>query len=189
MEKLKIRSVSFIILILIAFSVAFVIFLNVIQRQYFYPIKYSSEVFTACEEFGVDKALVFAVIKTESSFNKDAVSNKGAVGLMQLKPSTAEYVAKKIGVSEYSLLDARDNIRLGVYYLKMLLIRFRDEKTALCAYNAGEGKVALWLKNTDYSHDGKTIFRVPYKETSDYIEKIEKSREKYLKLYVNILDK
>ena len=160
-----------------------------IQRHYFYPLKYSSEIFSACDEFEIDKSLIFAVIKTESGFDREAVSNKGAVGLMQLKPSTAEYVAKKLGVKEYSLFDAKDNVRLGVFYLKSLIIKFGDVKTALCAYNAGEGKVTLWLKNSDYSRDGKTIFNVPYKETSDYLKKIEKSSEKYSKLYAHILDK
>jgi soluble lytic murein transglycosylase len=162
---------------------------NAIQRHYFYPLKYKNEVFSTCDEFGVDKALVFAVIKTESGFDKDAVSNKGAVGLMQIKPSTAEYVAKKLGLTDYSLCNEKDNVRIGVFYLKMLIVKFGDVKTALCAYNAGEGNVSLWLKNSDYSRDGKTIFNVPFKETSDYLKKIEKSSKKYSKLYVNILDK
>ena len=162
---------------------------NAIQRHYFYPLKYKSEVYSACDEFDVDKALIFAVIKTESGFDKNAVSNKGAVGLMQIKPSTADYVAKKLGLTEYSLFDARDNVRIGVFYLKMLIIRFGDVNTALCAYNAGEGKVATWLKNKEYSRDGKTFFNVPYKETSNYLKKIEKSSKKYSKLYVHILDK
>ena len=175
---------------MIAFLVTLAIIIwHVAQRHYFYPLKYSEEVFSACGEFEVDKALVFAVIKTESGFNKDAVSNKGAVGLMQLKPSTADYVAKKLGESEYSLFDASDNIRLGVYYLKMLTVRFGDVKIALCAYNAGEGKVAQWLKDEKYSSDGKTLFSVPYKETADYLKKIEKTSKKYSKLYVHILDK
>ena len=154
-----------------------------------YPIDFKQEVFSACEEFSLSPTLVFAIIKVESDFNPNAVSNKGAVGLMQILPTTAEYIAKKLSVDEYDLFEPKTNIRFGVWYLRYLLLRFEDYKTALCAYNAGEGKVASWLKKIEFSTDGRTLSTIPYPETEQYLKKIEKSLKNYVKLYAYILDK
>ena len=161
----------------------------VAERIYFYPIKYKEEVFSASERFGVDKSLIFATAQVESNFNKDAVSNKGAVGVMQIKPSTAEFIAQKLGVSDYDLFDAKTNIDFGSWYLSYLISRFKNVNTAVCAYNAGETKVRSWLNNQEFSLDKITLFKIPYPETSAYLKKIEKSSKKYRKLYRYILDK
>lgn len=160
-----------------------------LQKKYVYPLDYKREVFESSKEFNLDKALVFALIKTESSFNHKSVSEKGAIGLMQITTKTGEYIAKKLGETEFDLYSAKTNVRYGCYYLSYLLATFNDTKTALCAYNAGEGKVRTWLKNSEYSLDGKTLYKIPFKETSEYVDRIEKSFAKYKKLYGKILDK
>lgn len=102
----------------------------------------------------VDPLLVESVMKVESNFQPDAVSPKGALGLMQLMPATA----KRFGAAD--AFDARQNIEAGVKYLKFLKETFQDDRLALAAYNAGEGAVLR--------HRGVP----PYKETREYVEKV-----------------
>jgi len=113
-------------------------------------------------EFGVDKSLVKAVIHAESGYNPNAVSPKGASGLMQLMPKTAKDL--KVANS----FDPRDNIRGGVRYLRFLLDTFRgDESLALAAYNAGLSRVA--------QYNGVP----PYQETRTYVDRVLNYRKSY----------
>jgi len=109
-------------------------------------------VHAAAKKYGVDEKLVHAVIKTESTYRKSAVSKKGAAGLMQLMPATAE----RFGVSDR--MDERQNIEGGVRFLRFLLDTFKDTKLAVAGYNAGEHAV-MRHKN-----------RIPpYPETQNYV--------------------
>ena len=161
---------------------------NSVNRK-IYPLYYKEQVIKYSALYGVDSALVFATIKVESNFDYMAKSRAGAIGLMQIKESTGEYIANMLKVSEYDLYNPTDNVRFGVFYLKYLLDKFNCLETAVCAYNAGEGKVSLWLNNSEYSDDGLTLKHIPYVETKVYLEKIKKTFIKYNKLYENILDK
>ena len=160
-----------------------------VLRAVSYPLIYKEQVYEYSERFGVDKLLVFAMIKVESGFNKDAESSAGAKGLMQMTDKTADYVAKMLEETEYDLFDADTNIRYGCKYLSYLFNRFENTETAICAYNAGEGNVSQWLNNPEYSDDKITLKTIPFIETKEYIKKINESFTKYKKLYGNILDK
>ena len=162
---------------------------RVVLRSYFYPVRYKEEVFEYADYYGLERALVFSVIKVESGFNEDAKSHAGAVGLMQITEDTGAYIASKLGVENYNLTDVKTNINFGCYYIKYLFLRFKDMNTALIAYNAGEGNVSLWLMNNEYSDDKITLKSIPFNETRDYIKKINENFSKYKKLYGNILDK
>ena len=107
------------------------------------------------ERYGVETALIYAVIRAESNFQVQAVSSAGAVGLMQLMPETA------------------DNIRMGTWYLAYLTVRFGKTDEAIAAYNAGEGRVRQWLNNPAYTDESNRLLCIPYKETQDYVRKVK----------------
>lgn len=126
--------------------------------------KYESIIVDASRKFGVDYALVMAVAHVESGFNPSIVSPKGAVGIMQLLPSTA----KRFGVKD--IYNPDQNINGGVQYLRFLLDRYKGSKIlAVAAYNAGEGNV------DDYN--GRIP---PFKETRKFVPNVL-SQYKYYK--------
>ena len=106
-------------------------------------------------------AYVAAIIRNESSFRTDAESSAGARGLMQLMPDTAEWIAGKLGISDFSFEDmyqAETNIRFGTWYLSYLSNLFRgDPVLVTAAYHAGQTTVTQWLSNRSMSPDGMTI--------------------------------
>ncbi len=150
-----------------------------------YQIEYSQQVEKASVEFGVPVDLIYAVIKTESNFNPDAVSSAGAVGLMQLIPETYSWVAKRLGENENIELisDPDTNIRYGTYYLKFLTDRFKSDEAIYAAYNAGYARVNGWLSDSRYSSDGINLDNIPYKETKAYVKKVSEARAKYKEAY------
>ena len=125
---------------------------------------FKEEVSRASSDFGVDVALLRAVIHAESAFNPMAISAKGAQGLMQLMPGTAN----DLGVAD--AFDVVQNIRGGAQYLAMMLKNFNgDERLATAAYNAGPGAVQ---KYSDVP---------PYAETKVYVERVATLRDRYKK--------
>lgn len=153
---------------------------------YCFPVKYRAEIEQYSSEFGLSPTLIASVINAESHFRADAVSPKGAVGLMQLMPATAEELARKLGRTDLvaeDLLDPATNIMLGTYYLRILIDEFGEEKTALCAYNAGPNKVHSWLKNSTFSTDGTRLAHIPYPETQRYSERIALFKHFYAVLF------
>ncbi|MFZ5662082.1 MAG: lytic transglycosylase domain-containing protein [Pseudomonadota bacterium] len=123
---------------------------------------YRDEIAAASREFGVDEAVVRAIIHAESAFNPNALSRVGAQGLMQLMPATA----RRFGVS--NAFDAAQNIRGGVQYLAWLLKRFNGNLTlAAAGYNAGEGAVDRY---------GGVP---PYNETQRYVQRVAQLAERY----------
>ncbi len=146
-----------------------------------YPLPYRETVLKS----GVSESLVYAVMKAESGFREDAVSGAGAVGVMQLLPSTARYICEREGIEycESRLKEGEYNVLLGCKYLSYLLERFSVAETAIAAYNAGEGSVGEWLKREELSEDGETLLRIPYGETEEYVKKVKKIRKIYEFLY------
>lgn len=188
--RLQTLSRSFYVFLLICFAIVSAFFVyRVIEKKYIYPLGFKEIVIEYADKYELDRALVFAVIQVESSFDKNSVSKAGAEGLMQITPTTASYIAKKLGKEKYDIFNERTNIEFGCYYLRYLFNRFYYTDTVICAYNAGEGNIKYWLKNQEYSLDGKTFIKVPYKETEEYRNKIQRSYKKYKQLYENILDK
>ena len=148
-------------------------------------MKYKEEIESVANSYNIKSALVASVVNSESGFNENAISNKGACGIMQIMPTTAQWVANKIGeeYSEEKLFDVAYNLKIGSYYLSYLINYFQDEKLAICAYNAGQGNVSNWLTNEEYSTDGKSLKKIPFKETEEYLNKVYKNYNYYSRKY------
>ena len=117
------------------------------------------------------------MIYQESRFRSDARSPSGAVGLMQLLPSTARGIAIRTGGTRFEVADLYDpdiNIRYGCWYLRHLLERYDDEETALAAYNAGQNNVDRWLRHG---------VGIQFSETRHYVAKIEELKRVYRRTY------
>lgn len=155
-------------------------------ERYIYPTDYADVVEKYSSEYNLDKSLVFAVIKCESGFDKNAESSQNAKGLMQLQKDTYEWVCHKYNdndVNEEYLFNPEKNVQAGCRLLRLHLDQFGDVKTALCAYHAGRTKTMEWLNNSEYSSDGKTLSKIPYEDTSSYVDKVIKTQEKYKQIY------
>ena len=154
-----------------------------------YPLSYSEYVEKYAKEFDLDPALVYAAMRTESSFNPEAESPAGAYGLMQITADTLDlYMSMRGEEGKYTVEDLFEpsvNIEYGCAILRDLLNDFGDEKCAVAAYNAGPGNVYAWLANPAISPDGKTLIveNIPFEETRSYVERVESTKEKYHELY------
>jgi soluble lytic murein transglycosylase len=121
------------------------------------------------------------VIETESKFNTDARSSAGAVGLMQLTPDTARGIAQYTHGTKFRLSDLTNpdiNVRYGTWYLHRLLDKYGDERLALAAYNAGQANVDRWQQE----HVG-----IQFRETRDYVDKVERLKKLYRRVYAREL--
>lgn len=113
-----------------------------------YPKPYAQEVQAAAQEFNLDPLLIYAMMHAESRYDPEAVSRSYAQGLMQIIPSTRDWIAEQLGLvlSPVDIFDPATNIRLGAYYLRFVLDFFdQDIDYALAAYNGGPGNVGTWL--------------------------------------------
>ena len=152
-----------------------------------YPQKYEQTVTVYAAEYHVPPSLVYAIIHTESHFKEDAVSSKGAKGLMQLTDDTYRWVQTKLPADsrdETAILDPVHNIQSGTKLLAVLHGMFGDDTaTVLAAYNAGSTHVTNWLKDARYSADGKTLTVIPFEETEAYVRRVLQTQKRYQALY------
>lgn len=175
MKKLKkfIRLTFWILFIFLCFNSYLV---------YKVPIKYEYFVDSAVQETDVEKALVLAIIKTESKFDRFSVSNKGAVGLMQIMPTTAVHIADKYKLKledPTELDDVYTNIKIGTTYIDELLNRFGSEKLALAAYNGGPKNVQEWVNEGIITKNDTSA--TPFSETRSYVDKVMRAKASYKK--------
>jgi len=146
-----------------------------------YPLRYEAIVRGHAKNYDLDPALLAAVIYTESRFKADARSQAGAIGLMQLLPDTARGIAVRTGGNGFVVDDLyvpELNVRYGAWYLRHLLDRYDDERTALAAYHAGQGNVDRWRS------DGVGI---QFPETRSYVDKVERVKKIYAESYADEL--
>lgn len=185
------KFITFMIILIILLALGLVLF-KIFRVQdgiwkLIYPTKYSEYVEKYSEENGLDKYMVYAMIKAESNFEPDIKSGAGAIGLMQLMEETAverSNIIDEETIETYDLYDPETNIRLGTSYLSYLLGLFDDNIIlAVTAYNAGLGNVQEWINSGIIKSDGSDIENIPYQETSNYVRKILKNYQMYLKIY------
>jgi soluble lytic murein transglycosylase len=139
-----------------------------------YPTPFERELEGAARDNGLDEAFVYGLARQESRFVTDIVSASGAVGIMQLMPPTARWVARKIGSDDRSikLADPADNARLGAWYLRHVLDRLEGLPVlGAAAYNAGPKRAQAWrasvpLEGAVYAET------IPFTETRDYVKKV-----------------
>ena len=159
--------------------------LNILEKV-LYPYPYRDIIERYAAEYGIDPLLVIAVIREESHFLPKSSSPKGAIGLMQLMPSTAKEIAGwlKEDYSQVDLKQPEDNIRYGTWYLATLYKEFSGNTgLSLAAYNAGSGRVKGWLENSKKSSNSYLLKDIPFPETKEYVQKVLKSYNKYSELY------
>lgn len=181
------RMIICIFILVIIFVLFRIIRVQDIILKGIYLTAYSEYVEKYCIENGLDKYMVYSIIKAESNFNPNVKSQSDAIGLMQLLEETANERANIMedhNVTEEDLYDPETNIKLGTSYYAYLLKHYRGNNVlALTAYNAGMGNVDIWIKNKVIKSDGSDIENIPYKETNNYVRKILRDYQIYLKLY------
>ena len=152
-----------------------------------HPLMYSEYVEKYAEEYGMDKYVIYAAIKTESGFDPNAVSSTGARGLMQLMETSFDWVKFRLGDGEdvtfEDMFDPETNIRYGAYLLDYLNEYFGCTETASAAYFSGVGTVSEWVKDPEISSDGIHLENIPSKNTAHYVNKIKNALDAYYELY------
>lgn len=152
--------------------------------QVFYPLRYEEDILSSATAHGVDPYLVAAVIETESGWDANAQSDRGARGLMQLMPETAHDMVVKglVDGGSYdaaNLNDPATNIEIGCAYLSYLISYFNGStEHAIAAYNAGMGNVSSWTEDGSNLSDAIT-----FPETQTYLARVTTAQERYRELY------
>ena len=158
-----------------------------------YPVAYEDVIASCAEEFSLDPYLVISVMRCESSFDPAAVSNRGAIGLMQVMPDTGAWIAHKLDMDdtyvEALLYEPDVNVRFGCWYLKFLSGRFDgDYKKMIAGYNAGHGTVEKWMENPAYAQ-GDVLTTIPFESTAAYYDRVMTSYTMYKELYPELFTK
>ena len=180
----KKRIIKSVFVLIILFTV--VTILSGLLIRALYPLRHEDSIIKHSQSYGLDPYLVMGIISAESRFDETAISHKNAKGLMQLREETAEWCVEKfnINTTHERIYEPDTNIMIGCCYLSYLLELFGGEvRTAVAAYNAGQGNVSEWLKNPSYSPDGKKLENIPFPETEAYVEKVSNRQNIYRKLY------
>ena len=173
------RKRMIIIIVLLSFVVCTVV--GAIGVRRFFPMRYSDVVERYADMYDLPLELVYAIIRAESSFNRYALSHRGASGLMQIMEQTADWAAEQIGLEDYDysrIFEPEINIHIGCWYINRLLRQFDGNlDTALAAYNAGSGNVTNWL-NEQGSEDN-SLESIPFRETRNYVSRVKRFQEVY----------
>jgi soluble lytic murein transglycosylase len=156
-------------------------------EQWLYPIQYHQEIKKSAMNHDLNPLLVAAIIRAESNYKPHLVSKKGAVGLMQLMPDTAEWAAGRMGIDPPVLAQLHEpqlNIEIGCWYLQSLYDQFDgNEVVMIAAYNAGPTNVRRWLDEGIWDGSLDTTNKIPFGETRHYIKRVQRYLKKYKELY------
>jgi soluble lytic murein transglycosylase len=154
------------------------------------PLRHQDAIRAQAHEKQLDPSLIAAVIYAESKFN-DSTSSAGALGLMQLLPSTAHFIADKSGGTAFTTEDLSTpaiNIAYGSWYLRYLLDRYDgDEVLALAAYNGGMGNVDRWVAEAGARGEQLDVVDIPFPETRAYVQRVLDVRREYRRTYAGEL--
>ncbi|MEB3311182.1 MAG: transglycosylase SLT domain-containing protein [Snowella sp.] len=152
--------------------------------QALFPLPYKDLIVSWSEKRQVNPLLVAALIRQESRFEREIRSPVGATGLMQVMPSTADWIAPQINLTKFSLTDPNDNINMGTWYFKYTHEEYRNNSAlAVASYNAGPGNVAKWLKEFQGNDPDVFIENIPFAETKNYVESVFGNYWNYMQIY------
>ena len=186
-DKKKIALSKIIALILTFVAVVSAVTVLFVREGYKhrYPQKYTEYIVKYSEEYSVPKELLYATAQVESGFDENAKSSVGAIGLTQIMPDTLMWLQTKTGekYTEADLTDPEISIKYCAFFYFILLEKFEDTEAAVAAYHAGINRVDSWLKNPEYSKDGKTLDKIPSRATAHYVNKVTKAVNIYGNLY------
>jgi soluble lytic murein transglycosylase len=147
-----------------------------------YPKPYLEEVEEAAQEFGLDPLLLYAIMREESRYDPEAISRAYAQGLMQIIPSTRDWIVEqlKIEIDPTQIFDPSMNVRLGAWYLRHLLDYFEEDlHYAVAGYNGGPGNVNAWKENPLIQEKPDFLRWIGFSETREYVPKVLLSYEVY----------
>jgi len=190
-QKRERRNLGITVLILLVISIVFGILFDFFCTRIEYithpkPDEYSGYVTMYSEQYGVPENLIWAVIKTESGFDHYATSDVGAMGLMQLMPSTFEEITNqrlKEGLDPIRRLDPETNIKYGTYYLSYLFTEHSRWKTVLSVYLFDQTTVEAWCSDSDNTDEKGNLLHIPDEEAREAVENAEKTVDLYQDLY------
>jgi soluble lytic murein transglycosylase len=155
--------------------------------RHMYPLEHRDAIAAAARRDHLDGALVAGLIYVESGYRAEAVSRRGAVGLMQVLPSTANEIAARSGGTAFTAGDLRDpavNIRYGSRYLRMLLDRYGGSRfLAVAAYNAGVRRVDAWRFAARRRGRALAAADIPFAETRHYVTRVARLATIYRRAY------
>jgi len=176
------------VLLLLFIGFIILIFFNSAWLSLFYPIHYKEEIRRHAKNNGLDPFIVAAIIKVETNYKSGVESRKGALGIMQIMPDTAQWVISKAKLPETTLDDIRNetetNIQIGTWYLRSLSQQFDGNNIAMiAAYNAGPTNVKNWLKSGRWDGRLETVQNIPFGETRHYVQRVTHYYKQYLKIY------
>ena len=159
---------------------------NSAVRDLSLPLRHEATIRQQARAKQLDPTLIAAVIYAESKFS-DSTSSAGALGLMQLLPSTADFIAQRSGGTRFTTQDLSTpeiNIAYGSWYLRYLLDRYDgDEVLALAAYNGGETNVNKWLADARSRGERLGVEDIPFAETRAYVQRVLEARREYAQTY------
>lgn len=166
------------------------LFTSAVHKLTALPLTHADTIRQQASEKHLDPSLIAGVIYAESKFN-DSTSSAGALGMMQLLPSTADFIAQRTGGTRFTTADLATpdvNIRYGSWYLRYLLNRYGgDEVLALAAYNGGMGNVDQWVARAGAQGRRLQVSDIPFPETRAYVQRVLDARREYRRTYAREL--
>lgn len=174
--------------LLLIFLIGLLFYQSGWMGRWIYPIHYEQDIRISAQNYQIDPYLIAAIIRVESNYQLNRVSKKGALGIMQIMPDTADWIISQAGftnVSHEELASRADiGIEIGAWYLQSLFRQFDGNRIAVIAsYNAGPGHVRKWLNENKWSGEYKTVDQIPFGETRHYIRRVMYYYNKYNQVY------
>ncbi|GAB6138233.1 lytic transglycosylase domain-containing protein [Halanaerobaculum tunisiense] len=182
---LNLKKILLFCLVLLLFTVLILHYKAILKLVY--PFVYQDIVFQEAADYDLDPYLIAAIIYTESKFDPQATSDKGARGLMQIMPETGRWIAEMIGDDSFQAVDLYDpkvNIKYGCWYLNWLQDKFKGNLAiTLAAYNGGWSNVDQWLQTDKWDGKEENIDKIPFSQTRGYVDKVLKVYHRYQFIY------